>query len=62
MGRTFQNMSGTMVFGSYTITDSAGRILQAEPMNLGFLDFQNRKLTVLHRTGAYLAERVADLR
>jgi hypothetical protein len=55
-------MSGTMVFGSYTITDSAGRILQAEPMNLGFLDFQNRKLTVLHRTGAYLAERVADLR
>ena len=61
-GRTFLGMSGTIVLGSYTITDSAGHILKSEPLNLGFLDYQNRKLTVLHRAGTYLAERVADLR
>ena len=61
-GRTFQNLSGTIVFGTYTITDSSGHILKSEPLNLGFLDYQNRKLTVLHRAGTYLAERVAELR
>jgi len=54
---------GTVVTGTYTITDSTGNVLGSEPFNLGFLDMNHfeRKVPVTRDAGQYIAQRVMRL-
>jgi len=52
-------LSGTVVTGSYTVTDRSGNVLASEPFNLGFLDMSHfeRRVPVLLEAGEYIAQR-----